>query len=192
LGRFSRLVLLASAVGLCGLGAVVELVAQPRPPGSVRNPSTPPPQGVSRGENFSNKRPDALFASDCMGSGCHRTPQGLAKGQGASSLTGFLREHYTNSRESAASLANYLLSNPRPVAPAPGPAAAHPDAGKPKPGEPTRPGEPPQPNHQQAQQQQPHQPPGRNQRGRQTAAQPTPEPPPPPPPPPPQVFDIFD
>jgi hypothetical protein len=73
---------------------------------------TPPPQGVSRGENFSAKPPAQLFASDCTGSGCHKGPQGLAKGQMPGTLTGFLREHYTNSRESAAARANYLAKIP--------------------------------------------------------------------------------
>ncbi|MGZ5841556.1 MAG: hypothetical protein ACXWJ8_06410 [Xanthobacteraceae bacterium] len=73
---------------------------------------TPPPQGVSRGENFSAKPPAALFASDCTGSGCHKSPQGLGKSVGIGGLAGFLREHYTNSRESAAALANYLSKIP--------------------------------------------------------------------------------
>jgi hypothetical protein len=72
----------------------------------------PPPQGVSRGENFSAKPPAALFASDCTGSGCHKSPQGLGKNAGIGGLAGFLREHYTNSRESAAALANYLQKIP--------------------------------------------------------------------------------
>jgi hypothetical protein len=67
---------------------------------------------TSRGENFSAKPPAALFASDCTGAGCHKGPQGLAKGQGFGSLAGFLREHYTNSRESAAALASYLSKIP--------------------------------------------------------------------------------
>lgn len=88
----------------------------------------PPPQGVSRGENFSAKPPAQLFASDCTGSGCHKGPQGLAKGQMPGMLTGFLREHYTNSRESAAALANYLSGIPS----GPGPREARtPRGGKP-------------------------------------------------------------
>jgi hypothetical protein len=63
-------------------------------------------------ENFSAKPPAQLFASDCTGSGCHKSPQGLARTQGFGSLAGFLREHYTNSRESAAALANYLSKLP--------------------------------------------------------------------------------
>src|SRR5438105_4710800 len=47
-----------------------------------------------------------LFASDC--SACHKSPAGLAKGQSVSSLTSFLREHYTTKTESAATLAAYL------------------------------------------------------------------------------------
>ena len=71
-----------------------------------------PPQGTSRGENFSAKPPAALFASDCTGADCHKSPQGLAKGQRLGGLAGFLREHYTNSRESAAALAGYLAGLP--------------------------------------------------------------------------------
>ena len=73
---------------------------------------TPPPQGTSRGENFSAKPPAALFASDCTGAGCHKGPQGLGKNAGIGGLAGFLREHYTNSRESAAAMANYLTKLP--------------------------------------------------------------------------------
>jgi hypothetical protein len=67
---------------------------------------------TSKGENFSAKPPAALFNSDCTGAGCHKGPQGLGKGQSQSGLAGFLREHYTNSRESAAALAGYLLKLP--------------------------------------------------------------------------------
>ena len=90
---------LAAAVSLCSLS---NAVAQ----------EGPPPQGVSRGENFSAKPPAQLFASDCTGAGCHKGPQGLAKNVGIGGLAGFLREHYTNSRESAASLAGYLSGIP--------------------------------------------------------------------------------
>ena len=72
----------------------------------------PLPPGASRGENFSAKPPAALFASDCTGSGCHKGPQGLGRNAGIGGLAGFLREHYTNSRESAAALANYLSKIP--------------------------------------------------------------------------------
>ena len=54
------------------------------------------------------KTPAQLFASDC--SPCHKSPQGLAKSGGLFGLDGFLREHYTASRESAAAIANYLKS----------------------------------------------------------------------------------
>jgi outer membrane biosynthesis protein TonB len=48
-----------------------------------------------------------IFASDCAL--CHKSPQGLAKGGGGLfGLQGFLREHYTTSRETAAMLAQYL------------------------------------------------------------------------------------
>jgi hypothetical protein len=81
-------------------------------PGASAQDQTPPPQGTSRGENFSAKPPAQLFATDCTGSGCHKGPQGLGKGQFPGALAGFLREHYTNSRESAAALAGYLSKIP--------------------------------------------------------------------------------
>src|SRR3954454_9268826 len=81
-------------------------------PAALAQDQAPPPQGVSRGENFSAKPPAQLFASDCTGAGCHKGPQGLAKNAGIGGLAGFLREHYTNSRESAASLAAYLAKVP--------------------------------------------------------------------------------
>jgi len=71
----------------------------------------PAPTG-SRGENFSSKPAPALFNSDCTGSGCHKGPQGLGKEMSAAGLSEFLREHYTNSRESAAALAAYLRGAP--------------------------------------------------------------------------------
>jgi hypothetical protein len=47
------------------------------------------------------------FASDCAV--CHKSSQGLAKSAGGLfGVEGFLREHYTSSKESAAALANYL------------------------------------------------------------------------------------
>jgi hypothetical protein len=66
----------------------------------------------AQGENYSAKPPAVLFSSDCTGSGCHNGPQGLAKGKNAGNLTDYLREHYTNSRQSAAALAGYLLGVP--------------------------------------------------------------------------------
>jgi hypothetical protein len=62
------------------------------------------------------KTPAQLFASDC--SPCHKSPQGLAKSGGLFGLDGFLREHYTASRESAAAIASYLKSmESRPAGP---------------------------------------------------------------------------
>lgn len=91
------------------LAAVVCLWTQPP---ALAQDAPPPLQGTSRGENFSAKPPAALFASDCTGAGCHKGPQGLGKSVGIGGLAGFLREHYTNSRESAAALANYLSKLP--------------------------------------------------------------------------------
>jgi hypothetical protein len=56
-----------------------------------------------------NKSPAQTFASDCAV--CHKSPRGLAKSAGGLfGVEGFLREHYTSSRESATALANYLRS----------------------------------------------------------------------------------
>jgi hypothetical protein len=138
----------------------------------------------SRGENFSAKPAPQLFTSDCTGAGCHKGPQGLAKGQSQSSLAGFLREHYTNSRESAAALSRYLVG----LANAPAPAEAR--ASRTAPGarssraaaraeddEAAAPATRPAPA-------------ARSPRGRQATA--PPPPPEPPAPPPPKQFDIFD
>src|SRR5262249_31574279 len=54
-----------------------------------------------------NKSPAQTFASDCAV--CHKSPQGFAKSAGGLfGVEGFLREHYTSSKASAAALANYL------------------------------------------------------------------------------------
>ncbi|MBX6426920.1 MAG: c-type cytochrome, partial [Variibacter sp.] len=53
------------------------------------------------------KTPQQLFASNC--SACHRSARGLAAGGGAG-LVDFLRQHYTSSAATAASLASYLAS----------------------------------------------------------------------------------
>ncbi|WP_168192843.1 hypothetical protein [Undibacter mobilis] len=54
------------------------------------------------------KSAQQLFASDCAI--CHKSPQGLAKAGGLFGLQGFLREHYTASRETANLLARYIES----------------------------------------------------------------------------------
>lgn len=110
-----RLTLSLPLFGILAMLAASTASAQPRPPAPVApetsgQASTPPPQGTSRGENFSaNKTPAQLFQSDCTGAGCHKGPGGLAKNSSSLGLAGFLREHYTNSRESAAALAAYLM-----------------------------------------------------------------------------------
>ena len=50
-----------------------------------------------------------IFAGTC--SACHKSPRGLLKTVGASSLPGFLRQHYTTSSDMASVLASYLVSN---------------------------------------------------------------------------------
>lgn len=102
------------AVAVALLGAQASAAPRPTPPATIPNPDqdAPPPPVVPRGENFSAKPAPQLFASDCTGAGCHRGPQGLAKGQNPSSLASFLRQHYTNSSQSAAALAAYLASVP--------------------------------------------------------------------------------
>ena len=49
-----------------------------------------------------------LFASDCAD--CHRNPRALGNRTDANRLAAFLRVHYTASRESAATIASYLVS----------------------------------------------------------------------------------
>jgi hypothetical protein len=53
------------------------------------------------------KTPGQIFASDCAV--CHKATRGLANGKNSLMLSGFLREHYTSSREQAAALAAYVL-----------------------------------------------------------------------------------
>jgi mono/diheme cytochrome c family protein len=73
------------------------------------------------------KTPAEIFATDCAT--CHKTPRGLANGKNTLMLSGFLREHYTASREQAAALAAYVLgaggSGPAPQAPGQKPALEH-------------------------------------------------------------------
>jgi hypothetical protein len=54
------------------------------------------------------KTPAQLFASDCAE--CHRNPRSLGNRENANTLAGFLRVHYTASRESAVAIAAYLVS----------------------------------------------------------------------------------
>jgi hypothetical protein len=163
-------------------------------------------EAFAQGENFSAKQPAQLFASDCTGAGCHRAPQGLGRNRSAPALAAFLREHYTNSRESAAALAAYLMGVPGAARAAPQPAqpaqTAQPEQGEqPAPRPPRRiPGEPGAPAR--AEQPQgapphaaaPYPTPRPAPRARQTQAAPPPAvtPAPEPAPPPPPQFDIFD
>jgi hypothetical protein len=57
-----------------------------------------------------------IFASDCTL--CHKSPQALNKSGSLFGLSGFLREHYTASKESADAVAKYLASIPDSPAPA--------------------------------------------------------------------------
>jgi hypothetical protein len=57
-----------------------------------------------------------IFASDCTL--CHKSPQGLTKSGSLFGLSGFLREHYTASKQSAEAVAKYLESLPNAPAPA--------------------------------------------------------------------------
>jgi hypothetical protein len=67
-------------------------------------------------ENLDSGKSGAqLFASNCAL--CHKSAQVLRKSGGVLGLSGFLREHYTSSRESAAVIATYLESLGTPPAP---------------------------------------------------------------------------
>ena len=169
-------------------------------------PAAVPPAG-SRGENFSAGKPAAqLFVSDCTGAGCHKGPQGLSKDRGQSSLAGFLREHYTNSRESAAALAAYLVGVPGSAArtdPKQQPRAAARSDDAAKPAERRSPAAIPTPPAGETgdiAKPEPTKPAAKPPRGRQAiiapatppAAAPAPELPAPPPEPPKPQWDIFD
>src|SRR5438445_6147998 len=55
------------------------------------------------------KTPSQIFAGTC--NACHKSPRGLLKTVPASSLPGFLRQHYTTSSDMASVLASFLVSN---------------------------------------------------------------------------------
>ena len=58
--------------------------------------------------NIDQGKPAAqIFANDCAA--CHKATRGLANGKNSLTLSLFLREHYTASREQAAALAAYVL-----------------------------------------------------------------------------------
>jgi hypothetical protein len=55
------------------------------------------------------KSPSQIFSNTC--SACHKSPRGLLKNVSASSLPGFLRQHYTTGTDMASMLSAYLISN---------------------------------------------------------------------------------
>lgn len=55
------------------------------------------------------KTPAQIFAGTC--NVCHKSPRGLMKTVSASSLPGFLRQHYTTSSNMASLLSSYLVAN---------------------------------------------------------------------------------
>jgi hypothetical protein len=66
--------------------------------------------GVAAAENLdAGKSPSQIFSSTC--NACHKSPRGLLKNVSASSLPGFLRQHYTTGTDMAAVLSSYLISN---------------------------------------------------------------------------------
>ena len=68
------------------------------------------PEWATAQENLdAGKSPSQLFAGTC--NACHRSPRGLLRTVPASSLSSFLREHYTTSPAMAGVLASYLISN---------------------------------------------------------------------------------
>ena len=64
------------------------------------------------------KPPSQIFSSTC--SICHKSSRGLLKSVSPGSLPGFLREHYTTSRDMASVMAAFVLSNGAANAPLPG------------------------------------------------------------------------
>src|SRR5215207_834715 len=67
--------------------------------------------GVARAvENLdAGKSPSQIFSNTC--SACHKSPRGLLKSVAASSLPGFLRQHYTTGTDMASVLSSYLIAN---------------------------------------------------------------------------------
>jgi hypothetical protein len=67
--------------------------------------------GVARAvENLdAGKSPSQIFSNTC--SACHKSPRGLLKSVSASSLPGFLRQHYTTGTDMASQLSSFLISN---------------------------------------------------------------------------------
>src|ERR1700674_5598536 len=55
------------------------------------------------------KSPSQIFAGTCTA--CHKSPRGLLKTVPASSLPGFLRQHYTTSGDMASLLSAFLVAN---------------------------------------------------------------------------------
>src|SRR5262245_3115838 len=55
------------------------------------------------------KSPAQIFAGTC--NACHKSPRGLLRTVSPSSLSGFLRQHYTTSSDMASVLSSYLVAN---------------------------------------------------------------------------------
>ena len=63
-----------------------------------------------RAQNLeAGKSPSQIFSNSC--SACHRSPRGVLKTLPPGSLPGFLRDHYTTSKDMAQQMSSYLLSN---------------------------------------------------------------------------------
>ncbi len=70
-------------------------------------PATMPVLAHAQTNIDQGKTPAQIFAQDCAA--CHKATRGLASGKNSLTLSLFLREHYTTSREQAAALAAYVL-----------------------------------------------------------------------------------
>jgi len=67
-------------------------------------------RALAQAQNLeAGKSPAQIFAQTC--SACHKSPRGLVRTVPASSLPGFLRQHYTTSSDMAGWLASYLMAN---------------------------------------------------------------------------------
>ena len=67
-----------------------------------------------RAENLeAGKSPAQIFSGTC--NACHKSPRGLLKTVPASSLSGFLRQHYTTSSDMANVLAGFLFPMAPPI-----------------------------------------------------------------------------
>jgi hypothetical protein len=126
-GQEVRLRQLRTPVPVVALATVIlasaqAVSAQPWAPGRAEAQAQEAPNPADTPTDLSEgKTPAQLFKDNCEV--CHQRPNGLVKSTSARSLSGFLRQHYTSSAQTASAMARYLASLPNGGAAAPSNAA---------------------------------------------------------------------